>query len=583
VPRRPAVVKLLTPRVLREAVLGELTLVQLKKAVRDANIDADRRSRERMVERLAMEDAIEPSTLLAYLSEDNVKHVCDALGQMSVGRRSALVQQLLSAASEGSAAVDASISAVMLPALAVASGRASARAIGGRRTVDLKHVTLTPPIATPAIETNIIYCDDNRHRLLELPRESVDLIYLDPPFFSNRNYEVIWGDEAEVRSFEDRWEGGIHVYIEWMRERVLDMHRVLKPTGSFYLHCDWHAVHYLKQMCDDVFGAKQFQNEVIWYYRGAGVSPRRWGRRHDTLLFYTKGKKWWFDADPVRTAYASTTIERFKHQIGNVRGKADYGQQKLNPLGKHPDDVLEIPIVAPSDRQRLGYPTQKPPELLARVILASSKPGDVVLDPFAGCGTTLVVAQAHARKWIGIDISPTAVNLMKRRMDKVGAIGTKLVGLPVTVDELRLLKPFEFQNWVISRFNGTYSSRNTGDMGIDGLSYFHHYPIQVKQSDSVGRNVVDNFETAVERKGSRKGYIVGLSFTRGAYEEAARARSARNLDIQLITVAELLEKVPDLAASDVGDLIVSDLPLPPARQANARPSIEELVSSGRGA
>src|SRR5882672_9586845 len=117
------------------------------------------------------------------------------------------------------------------------------------------------------LEAGVVYCDDNLARLSQFPAECVDLIYLDPPFFSNRHYEVIWGDEAEVRSFEDRWEGGVHVYARWMQERVMELHRILKPTGSFYLHCDWHASHYLKVMLDDIFGESHFQNEIVWYYR----------------------------------------------------------------------------------------------------------------------------------------------------------------------------------------------------------------------------------------------------------------------------------------------------------------------------
>jgi DNA modification methylase len=433
--------------------------------------------------------------------------------------------------------------------------------------------------STFQLETNVLYCDDNLARITMLPAESIDLIYLDPPFFSNRQYEVIWGDEAEIRSFEDRWEGGINVYVEWMRERMYRLHRVLKPTGSIYLHCDWHAVHYLKQMMDEVFGEPHFQNEIIWYYRGAGVSPRRWGRRHDNLLFYTKGSEWTFNPDPVRQEYAPATKERFKHYIGNVRGDHDFGEQELNPQGKHPDDVWEISIVAPSAKDRLGYPTQKPEELLRRVVLASSNPGDVVLDPFAGCGTTLVVAHQHKRQWIGIDISPTAVNLMARRMKKVGAADIKTIGLPVTEEDLRSLKPFEFQNWVVQRFNGTHSPRKSGDMGVDGLSFFHHYPIQVKQSEKVGRNVVDNFETAVERRRKDKGYIVAFSFTRDAHEEAARVRNAKNLQIELVTVAELLLSVPDLTAADAGMLISPDLPLPKSRPSGELPSAEQLARS----
>src|SRR3989304_2939548 len=112
-----------------------------------------------------------------------------------------------------------------------------------------------------------------------------------------------------------------------MRERVMEMWRVLKPTGSLYLHCDWHAVHHLRVMLDDVLGAEHFQNEIIWYYKGAGVSPRRWARRHDNILWYTKGKEWHFDPDPVRDEYAETTKERFAHYIGNVRGNRDFGEQ----------------------------------------------------------------------------------------------------------------------------------------------------------------------------------------------------------------------------------------------------------------
>lgn len=154
------------------------------------------------------------------------------------------------------------------------------------------------------LKPGVLYRGDNNRILADMPDESADLIYLDPPFFSNRAYEVIWGDEAEVRSFMDRWDGGIEKYVDWMEKRCRQLHRVLAPNGSFYLHCDWHAGHYLKVMLDDVFGGrKHFQNEIVWYYRGGGVSKYRWGRRHDVLLFYTKSAQkgeWTFNVDPVR-------------------------------------------------------------------------------------------------------------------------------------------------------------------------------------------------------------------------------------------------------------------------------------------
>lgn len=407
------------------------------------------------------------------------------------------------------------------------------------------------------LETGVIYRDDNLNRLSQFPSECMDLIYLDPPFFSNRNYEVIWGDEAEIRSFEDRWEGGIQVYVQWMRERMFEMYRILKPSGSIYLHCDWHASHHLKVMMDEVFGRENFLNNIVWCYGLGGSSARYWPRKHDDLLFYSKTP----DGHVFEAARVPATSMRMQ------------GQDKKAP------DYWDIPTINNMAKERLGYPTQKPEALLQRIVAASSRKGDTVLDPFAGCGTALVVAHELGRQWVGIDISPTAVELMRRRMEKVGAT-TKLVGMPVSEEQLRALKPFEFQNWVINRFNGTHSPRKSGDMGIDGYSFFEHDPIQVKQSERIGRNVVDNFETAVERAGKERGYIVGFSFTRGAHEEVARARTARNMEIKLVRVVDLLADETDLVTPSEGQLL-TDRPLPPARPAEARPSVQELLESTR--
>lgn len=430
------------------------------------------------------------------------------------------------------------------------------------------------------LQTNVIYCDDNLTRLAQLPGESVDLIYLDPPFFSNRHYEVIWGDEAEVRSFEDRWEGGINVYIQWMRDRVLEMYRVLKRTGVLWLHCDWHANHHLRIMLDGIFGPRHFLNEVAWCYRGGGVSDRYFARKHDTLFFYAKGKTHFFE--PQYVAYSASTLKRVaKKGLRVNRTEIDVDR------GAHmPDWWTDLNALQTYSPERLGYPTQKPESLLERIIASTSDEGTVVLDPFCGCGTAIAVAHKLKREWIGIDISPSAVGIMERRMEKLGA-RIRLEGLPMTEDDLWLLRPFEFQNWVIQRVDGTHSPRKTGDMGIDGYSFMEHLPIQVKQSRNVGRNVIDNFETAVERASKDKGYVIAFSFTKGAREEAARARNQKGLDIELVDVSRLVPESPRRRTPQIEDLFpkrpkrARDLPLPESRSKASRPSAQDLIRSDR--
>jgi DNA modification methylase len=431
--------------------------------------------------------------------------------------------------------------------------------------------------------------------LSRFPDESIDLVYADPPFFSDRYYEILWGDGYEIRAFEDRWKGGINNYVEWMVPKLEQCKRVLKKTGTMYLHCDWHSSHYLKVEMDRIFGLSNFINEIVWKrsvaHSDARQGAKHYGRLHDTLLFYAKDKEYTWNQQYV--PFSEDYVNKFykfiepntnrRYMLDNISGPG--GSSKGNPMyeflgvkrywrysketmeklygegrivqtkkGNVPrykrylDEMKGIPLqdlwddIRPisTSKESLGYPTQKPEKLLERIIETSSNPLDVVLDPFCGCGTAIFVSHQKGRKWVGVDVSPTACDLMERRMRKLH-VSPNMMGMPLTEDDLRKVAPFEFQNWVVKRLYGRVTARKSGDMGIDGTT-FEGIPIQVKQSDDVGRNVVDNFETAIRRKRKATGIIVAFSFGKGAYEEIARAKLHENLDIKALAVKDLLNK-----------------------------------------
>jgi DNA modification methylase len=464
-----------------------------------------------------------------------------------------------------------------------------------RNCLSVKH------LAAPKI--NAIYCGDCAEVLHQyIPDKSVDLIYADPPFFSNQQYEVLWGDGYELRAFADRWKGGIQNYIAWMEPKLRECFRVLKDTGSMYLHCDWHAGHYLKIEMDKIFGEKQIQNDLVWKRTSAHTGEgkiTRYGTVHDNILFYTKTDKHTFN--PQYLPYEEQYVDKFySHKDKDGRrwmsdnltaagirhgetGKPwrgidptkkgnhwKYPPSKLEELAKaghiqfpkkpggvprykrYLDEVkglliqdiwVDITPVQAHAKERLGYPTQKPESLLERIIRVSSNPMDIVLDPFCGCGTALAVAQRLGRRWVGIDVSPTACKLMASRMRKLSvSIQEKdIIGLPKTIDEIKEMQPFEFQNWVMQKLMARISKTLSTDMGIDGWT-LDNRPIQVKQSEAVGRNVIDNFETALQRANKKSGVIVALSFGKGAYEEVARAKLEQGLEIELKTVSEILDE-----------------------------------------
>jgi DNA modification methylase len=276
----------------------------------------------------------------------------------------------------------------------------------------------TPP------HINRLILGDNLDVMKTLARESVDMIYLDPPFFSNKNYEVIWGDEGEIRSFKDRWAGGIEHYIAWLKERVELMYLLLKKNGSIFLHCDWHANAYIRvEILDRIFGEKNFRNEIVWCYMGPG-SPgvKQFLKKHDTVFWYSKGNRWTFNLDNVRFPHSEKTKENFK---SGLEGSGFTGApREIDEKGKVPEDWWsDITIAArfpKNSDNNIGYPTQKPVKLLERIIQAASNEGDLVLDPFMVGGTTVAVAEKLMRRWIGIDQSVAAVKVTKQRLTKQG-------------------------------------------------------------------------------------------------------------------------------------------------------------------
>ncbi|MGL4943508.1 MAG: DNA methyltransferase [Thermoguttaceae bacterium] len=299
---------------------------------------------------------------------------------------------------------------------------------------------------------NTLYTNDNLFILHGMNSETVDLIYLDPPFNSKRMYSAPVGSKSAGVSFKDMWTwqdvneyyldtiavnypalvkyiasvGEIHskammAYLTYMAQRIIEMHRILKSTGSLYLHCDPTASHYLKALLDLIFGKNNFQNEIVWCYSGPSGSTKKFPAKHDVILFYRKSPEFIFCGDAVRVPYKALHSDKGKQ--AKIWGKSGTLQDPATreaylERGKLPfdwwDDIPSGGHISP--KERTGYPTQKPLALLHRIVKASSNEGDVVLDPFCGCATTCVAAQQLGRKWIGIDIEKQATHILVERL-----------------------------------------------------------------------------------------------------------------------------------------------------------------------
>ncbi len=327
--------------------------------------------------------------------------------------------------------------------------------------------------ASALVDTRVVYCGDCLDQLRKLPDGCVDLIYIDPPFNSNRNYEVFWGETKETRAFEDR-HASTQAYIDYMRPRCVELARVLKKTGSFYYHCDWHANAYVRVMLDQIFGQNSFQSEIIWRRTFAkGLAFTGFPNNHDTILYYGGGEPVTFNRPYIKydpdnldektaSKYSHRDPDGRRYQLDNLinpnpdrpnltyeflgvkrvwrwtkermqeaydrglvvqprPGAVPRFKRYLDEQEGRPIDTMwtDIPPVNSQASERLGYPTQKPVALLDRIVAASSNANDIVLDAFCGCGTALVAAENLGRQWIGIDISPTACRVMAKRLRDV--------------------------------------------------------------------------------------------------------------------------------------------------------------------
>ncbi len=421
---------------------------------------------------------------------------------------------------------------------------------------------------------------DNLTEMRNFPDECIDLIATDPPFNSKRDYFVPYRDEQGrqpdvlVKAFTDTWNWGTEAeitydelvvgvggqvgdtieglrkflnetpmmaYLVMMAIRIVEMHRILKPTGSLYLHCDPTASHYLKIILDSVFGAMHFRNEIIWCYRGGGVPKNDFSRKHDIIFRYSQSKDMTFNVDDIRMPYSQESQERLRYTAKAFRGDRVYDNYDMNEKGKHPEDWWVMQPIMPSSKERTGYPTQKPLELYKRIVAASSNKDDFVLDPFCGCGTTLMAAEELGRHWIGIDLTYLATGAVKLQIEKYLPQLQNLItlaGTPESLEqalELARTEPHGFEQWTVTHaLKFKANVRRGGDGGIDGTMRF---PLGREQGRQAYGTVVAqikagtytlgqirDFRTAMENEEAEMGvFLVTTPPSPGMEAEAAKS------------------------------------------------------------
>lgn len=430
------------------------------------------------------------------------------------------------------------------------------------------------------MENRTLYFGDNLQVIEErIPDNFIDLIYLDPPFNSNRNYNVLFKEgkvdsTAQIQAFEDTWEWTpptiklfeslkesdnpqisilmnslyeiirptpMMAYLVNMTARLIPLRRVLKETGSIYLHCDPTASHYLKIILDVVFGKQNFRNEIVWHYSGWNAKlTNSFNSRHDVVLYYAKSRDQTFNSFsmPWKSEEEYIKIRKQKVNIDDLGRKfvlSDAGAGKrvkryleeAMSYGRPIDDVWDIDKINNSSIEGLGYPTQKPERLLERIIKASSNEGDWVLDPFCGCGTTVAVSEKLKRNWVGIDISMQAVNVIKERMtNHYPGLQINIDGIPMDYESAEALSSnnkFAFQDWAITLVGAnppSGESKKGADRGVDGIILFREKTdyanptlrkilVQVK-GGGTGRGDVAKLKGDMERDNAPMGILIIL-------------------------------------------------------------------------